>query len=251
MAKKPAPTATPTPAASPAPVVTPDAVVRTMIVCVPDELSTEVLTGTRQLDRHLGVSGTSCPRYWASPAIYPWQRRHLFDPRKAKAGPRYCAGGPIRLLDLAGMRHGAFVGASLRHAHWTRVVAGTKAATPWPMYLQRHLSDPSTYPMDTAIADFNRQPRVQAMRMYNAATYGAGQLDTGDLEMFQAGQTAYANYHALWSLCTDAFLTEAGDRLQPASAHFADRITYLEQAARYLDSLDESQRLFAVNLQHP
>ncbi|BCL14668.1 hypothetical protein [Micromonospora sagamiensis] len=227
--------------------VIPDAVVRTMIVCVSDELS-QVLDSTRNLERHLGVSGTSCPRYWASPAIYPWQRRQLIDLRKAKTGPRYCAGGPIGLLDLAGMRHGAYVGASVRHAHWARVVAGTKAATPWPVFLQKHLSDPSACPMDTATAEFNRQPRVQAMRMHNAATYGPGHLDLGDLEMFQAGASAYANYHALWALCTDAFLTEAGDRMQPASAFFADRITYLEQAARYLDSLDESQRLFAVTL---
>ncbi|MFV2019406.1 hypothetical protein [Micromonospora sp. LOL_023] len=249
MTKKTAPAATTTTTVAPAFVATPEAVVRTMIVCVSDELA-QVLDSTRQLERHLGVSGTSCPRYWASPAIYPWQRRQLIDLRKAKTGPRYCAGGPVRLLDLAGMRHGAYVGASVRHAHWARVVAGTKAATPWPSFLRKHLSDPSAYPMDTATAEFNRQPRVQAMRMYNAATYGPGHLDLGDLEMFQAGASAYANYHALWALCTDAFLTEAGDRLQPASAFFADRITYLEQAARYLDSLDGSQRLFAVTLHH-
>ncbi|MFI7208051.1 hypothetical protein [Micromonospora aurantiaca (nom. illeg.)] len=246
MAKKTAPAATPT---TTAPVAIPEAVVRTMIVCVTDELS-PVLGSTRQLERHLGVSGTTCSRYWARTGLYPWQRRQLIDLRTAKTGPRYCAGGPIRLLDLAGMRHGAYVGASVRHAHWDRVVAGTKAATPWPVFLQRHLSDPSGYPMDTATAEFHRQPRVQAMRMHNAATHGPGQLDLGDLEMLQAGASAYANYHALWALCTDAFLTESGDRMQPASAFFADRITYLEQAARHLDSLDESQRLFAVDLHH-
>ncbi|MFG1952447.1 hypothetical protein [Micromonospora sp. NPDC048830] len=234
---------------TPTAVVTPEAVVRTMIVCVPDELS-QVLDSTRQLERHLGVSGTSCPRYWATPALRPWQRGQLIDLRKAKTGPRYCAGGPIRLLDLAGMRHGAYVGASVRHTHWTHVVAGTKPATPWPAFLQKHLSDPSGYPMDVATAEFNRQPRVQAMRMHNAATPEPAQLNLGDLEMFQAGASAYANYHALWALCTDAFLTEAGDRMQPVSAFFADRITYLEQAARYLDSLDEDQRLFAIDLQH-
>ncbi|MGC4808752.1 hypothetical protein [Micromonospora sp. DT233] len=243
MAKKTAPVATP------APVVIPGAVVRTMTVCIPDQLS-PVLDSARHLERHLGVAGTSCPRYWASPALYPWQRRQLIDLRKAKTGPRYCAGGPIHLLDLAGMRHGAYVGASVRHAQWAHVVAGTKAAAAWPVFLQKHLSDPSAYPMDTAIAEFNRQPRVQAMRMYNAAAYGAGHLGLGDLEMFQAGASAYANYHALWAVCTDAFLTEAGDRLRPASAYFADRITYLEQAARYLDTLDDAQRLFAVNLHH-
>lgn len=243
MAKKTAPAA---PTAAPA---IPAAPVRTMIVCVGPELA-RMLDSTRQLERHLGVSGTSCPRYWASPALYPWQRRSLIDLRKTKTGPRYCAGGPIRLLDLSGMRHGAYVGASVRHAQWAHVVAGTRPATPWPSFLQQHLSDPSAYPMHTATAEFNRQPRVQAMRMYNAATHGPGHLDPGDLEMFQAGASAYASYHALWAVCTDAFCTEAGDRLQPASAFFADRITYLERAVRYLDSLDSNQRLFAVTLHH-
>lgn len=243
MAKKTPPATT-----TPASVAIPPAVVRTMIVCVSGDLS-QVLDSTRSLHRHFGVAGTSCPRFWASPALYPWQRRQLIDLRTTSAGPRYCAGGPIRLLDLAGMRHGAYVGATVRHAHWARVVAGTKAATAWPAFLQRHLSDPAAYPIDMATAEFHRQPRVQAMRMHNAATYGPGRLDLGDLEMFQAGVSAYANYHALWALCTDAFLTAGGDRLQPASAYFADRITYLEQAACHLDSLDEDQRLFAVDLQ--
>ncbi|MEV1329921.1 hypothetical protein AB0J20_10140 [Micromonospora costi] len=240
----------PTATVAPAPAAIPEAVVRTMIVCVTDELAT-VLDSTRNLERHLGVTGTSCPRYWAIPALRLWQRGQLIDLRPTKTGPRQCAGGPIRLLDLAGMRHGAYVGASVRHQHWTHVVAGTRPATPWPTFLQRHLSDPSGYPMATATAEFHRQPRVQAMRMHNAATHGPGQLDLGDLEIFQAGAAAYANYHALWALCTDAFLTETGDRTQPASAFFADRITYLEKAARHLDSLDENQRLFAIDLHHP
>jgi hypothetical protein len=221
-----------------------------MIVCVPDELPTAVLS-TRDLETHFAVAGTTCARYWASPTVRRWQRRHLFDLRAGGNGPRYCAGGPIRLLDLAGMRHGAFVGASVRHAHWARVVAGTKSATPWPVFRQRHLSDPSGYPMDTAIVEFNRQPRVQAMRMHNAAGYGTGQLDPGELEIFQAGPAGYANYHALWAWCTDALLTGAGERMQPASNHLADRIPYLERATRYLQTLPDSQRLLAVTLHQP
>ncbi|MFJ8582870.1 hypothetical protein [Micromonospora sp. NPDC093277] len=221
-----------------------------MIVAVSDELAA-ALGSTRNLERHLGVAGAGCPRYWAIPALRVWQRRQLIDLRPAKTGPRHCAGGPIRLLDLAGMRHAAFVGATVRHQQWNHATAGTKPATVWASFLQRHLSDPSDYPMDVATAEFHRQPRVQAMRMHNAATHGPGQLDLGDLEKFQAGGAAYANYHALWALCTDAFLAEAGDRMQPASMFFADRITYLERVARYLESLDDSQRLFAIDLHHP
>ncbi|GGL93052.1 hypothetical protein [Micromonospora yangpuensis] len=244
MAKKPAPAATP--AAAPSP----EAVIRTMIVCVSEDLSA-VLDSSRHLERHLGVAGVSCPRYWASPALRLWQHRQLIGLRKATAGPRYCAGGPIRLLDLAGMRHGAHVGASVRHANWAGVVAGTKSATAWSVFRQRHLADPTGYPMDTAVAEFHRQPRVQAMRIHNAALHGPGRLDLDELEMFQAGSHAYATYHALWAVCTDAFLTTTGDRMQPASGFLTDRITYLDRAARYLDSLDDSQRLFAVNPRQP
>ena len=45
-------------------------------------------------------------------------------------------------------------------------------------------------------ADYNTQPRVNAIRMHNAATYGAGRLALGELEMFQAGCMAYQHYSA-------------------------------------------------------
>ncbi|PZG09670.1 hypothetical protein C1I95_28740 [Micromonospora craterilacus] len=223
----------------------PPAVAGTMIVCVRDDLQ-HVLANSRQIGRHLGIPGTSCPRYWASPALRRWQHRQMIDLRNVPGGPWHCAGGPIRLLDLAGMRHGAYVGASMRHAQWSHVVARTPVATPWSAFLQKHINDPQ-YTMDMATAAYHRQPRVQAMRMHNAAVYGV-RLDLGDLEMFQAGAAAYANFHSLWAVCTDAFLTAEGERLEPASAHFADRISYLDRAARYLDSLDDSQRLLAVTL---
>ncbi|WKU03436.1 hypothetical protein [Micromonospora sp. HUAS LYJ1] len=236
--------------ASPRPVVVPQAVIRQMIVCVSDELAS-VVHRTRSLDRHLGVSGTACRRIWASPSLRPWQRRQLIDWHKAKTGPQSCAGGPVRLLDLTGMENAAHMGAVLRHQQWSHVVAGTRPATPWAVFLQRHLNDPSDYPMGAATVEFHRQPRVQAMRMHNTAAHGAGHLDPMDLEVFQAGASAYANYHALWASCTDALLTEGGHRLHPASAFFADRITYLQQAHHHLQSLDQHQRLFAIDLRTP
>ncbi|MFJ6199155.1 hypothetical protein [Micromonospora sp. NPDC092111] len=241
---------TPPPKADPRPVVVPQAVIRQMIVCVSDELAA-VLHHTRSLDRHLGVSGTGCRRIWVSPTLRPWQRRQLIDWQRAKTGPQCCAGGPVRLLDLTGMGQAAHIGAVLRHQQWSHVVAGTQPATPWALFLQRHLTDPSDYPIDTATAAFHRQPRVQAMRMHNAAAHGSGHLDPTDLEIFQAGASAYANYHALWASCTDALLTEGGHRLHPASAFFADRITYLQQAHHHLQSLDRHQLVFAIDLQTP
>lgn len=246
------PTQVPTPvravpsAAAPSTPQVVEAAVRVMTICVPEELTTEVLNSTRQLDRHFGVAATTCPRLWASSSLHVWQRNQLVDLRKGR--PAYCAGGPIRLLDLAGMRYGASVGAAIRHQHWSHLVHGLKAAQPWRVFMQWHLTDPSTYPMDAMRTAFDNQPQVVAMRMHNAATYGAAHLDVGELEQFQAGQMAYQNYHALWSVCTDALQTVEGVQHKPASASFADAVTYLGHAYRYIESLDGSQRLITVTL---
>jgi hypothetical protein len=239
------PTVNAAPVVNATPAVTPTATIRTMIVCVPDELPRESLTA-RQLDRHFGVAGTLSPRFWATPALYLWQRGHLFDLRKGR--PAYCAGGPLRLLDLAGMRHAAGMGAGIRHQTWARVVHGTKAATPWHVFETRHLADPAAYPIDIAKAGFNNQPRVNAMRMHNAVAYGAGTLAVDELEMFQAGPMAYQHYHAATAVCGDALITAEGAKLAPDSDAFAHRVTYLEQANRYLDTLAEAQRLLAVTV---
>ncbi len=238
-------TVTPPTTGTPTPAVAPAATIRTMIVCVPDGLPTEVLASTRQLDRHLGVQGTVSPRFWAKP-LYLWQRRQMFDLRKGR--PTYCAGGPTRLLDLVGMRHAAGVGAGIRYQLWARVVHGTRPATPWPAFVQRHLADQAKYPLAKAEADFAAQPRVLAMAMHNAAAYGAGRVDVYELEMLQAGPVAYQHYHALTAVAGDAVLDTEGAKLQPASDAMADRVTYLDQATRYLDSLEESQRILAVAL---
>jgi len=229
---------------APAP-VTPTATISTMIICLSDELPREALT-TRQLDRHFGVPATLAPRFWASPAMYLWQRGQLIGLRKGR--PAYCAGGPVKLLDLAGMRHAASLGAGIRHQLWTRVVHGTRQATPWPIFLARHLADPGRYTRQAAEADFDNQPRVNAMRMHNAVTYGAGHLAVQELEMYQAGQMAYQHYSASTAVAADALLTAEGARLAPASDAFTHRVSYLQQAGRYLDTVEPGQHLLAVTL---
>ncbi|GAA5200718.1 hypothetical protein GCM10023322_79180 [Rugosimonospora acidiphila] len=236
---------TPTATATRPAAVTPAATIRTMIVCLPDELPRDTLTA-HQLDRHFGVTGTLFAGFWATPALHRWQRTHLIGPRQGR--PTCCAGGPVKLLDLAGMRHAAGLGAGIRYQQWTHVVHGTRPATPWPVFHARHLADPSRYPMDTAQADYHNQPRVNAIRMHNAVTYGAQQLDLAELEMFQAGLVAYQHYRAVDVLVRDAVLTAQGATLAPDSDAFTHRVTYLEQAHRYLDSLEPTQRLLTITL---
>ncbi|WP_431895490.1 hypothetical protein [Micromonospora haikouensis] len=237
MAKNPTRKATP-PAAMPTPTVS------IMIVCVPDDLPRESLTA-HQFDRNFGVRGTLSPRFWAT-AMYLWQRGQMFGLRKGR--PAYCAGGPVRLLDLQGMRQAAGMGAGIRHQLFSQVVHGTRPATPWHVYEARHLADPTKYTYQAATADFAHQPRVNAIRMHNAATYGSGQIVLGELEMYQAGSMAYQHHSALTAIAGDALITADGAKLAPTSDAMADRVTYLEQAHRLLTTIDPDQRLLAVAL---
>ena len=226
-------------------VVTPTATIRTMIVCLPDELPREALTAS-QLDRHFGVSGTLSPRFWASQAMWLWQRNQMFGLRKGR--PAYCAGGPVKLLDLQGMRHAAGMGAGIRHQLWQQVVHGTRSARSWTEFHARHLAEPAKYPYERAQADYWNQPRVNAMRMHNAASYGAAHLPVEELEMLQAGPIAYQHYSATTAVCGDALLTPDGHKFAPASDALCHRVTFLEQAGRYLDTVEPDQRLLAVAL---
>jgi hypothetical protein len=244
----PAPAAAKPASNSQPPVVRPTATITTMIVCLPDGLSREPLTA-HQLDRHFGVSGTLQPRFWAKPNLYLWQLRHLIGRAKAvKNQPDYCAGGPARLLDLTGMRHAAGVGAGIRHQLWQQAVQGTRPAQPWVTFHTRHLSEPDKYSYEQAAADFWQQARISAMRAHNAANIGTP-LAIDELEMLQAGAAAYQHYSAMTAICGDALLTAEGAHLAPASDAFADRVTYLEQAVRYLAGIENTgQRLVAVSL---
>ncbi|MBQ1022798.1 hypothetical protein [Micromonospora sp. C95] len=220
------------------------ATIRTMLVCVPDELPGEALS-SRQLDRHLGVRGTLHARFWAKGTLRLWQRRSMIDLRTGR--PAYCAGGPARLLDLTGTHRAAAMGAGIRHQWWQRAVHGTRPAKPWSEFEAKNLERPATYPIQTATADFWNQPRVNAMRMHNAL-HPSAPLALEELEMYQAGQMAYQHYSASTAIVGDALLTLDGDQLAPASDSMAHRVTFLEQANRYLGTLDDAQRLLAVTL---
>lgn len=238
-------TTTASPAVPASPVQTPTATIQSMIVCLPDALPSHALTAS-QLDRYFGVSGTVQARFWAVEARWLWQSKELVAARKGK--PTYCAGGPVKFLELAGMRQAAGMGAGIRHQLWQQVVQGTPAAKAWHVFESRHLAEAAKYPYEKAQADFWNQPRVNAMRLHNQSSYGAAQLALQELEMFQAGPVAYQHYSAITAVCADALLTPGGHRFAPASDALAHRVTYLEQANRYLDTLEADQRLLAVAL---
>ncbi|MBM0258505.1 hypothetical protein JNW89_18605 [Micromonospora sp. 4G55] len=216
-----------------------------MIVCLPDDLPGEALTA-HQLAAHFGVPATLTAGFWAVPGLRRWQRRQMIGLRKGQPAP--CSGGPVRLLDLHGMRQAAAVGAGIRHQIWQQAVHGTRPATPWPTFEARHLANPNRYPLQAAATDFHTQPRVHAMRLHAATHPGPGQPGIGELEMLQAGPLAYQHYSAATAVVGDAMLTADGRKLAPASDALTDRTTYIEQALHHLDTLAPDQRLIAVAL---
>jgi hypothetical protein len=219
--------------------------IRTMIVCVPETLPGETIA-SGHLDEHLKVRGTLTPRFWTTAGHHLWQRGKLFGLRPGK--PAYCAGGPVALLNLDGMRQAAGFAAGVRHQMWQQAVHGTRPAHSWPVYLQRHLADPDRYPRHQAEHDFGRQPRVLAIQLHNMSQPPAGTFDLAELDMYQAGPAAYQHYSAAVTVTGDAVLTSDGAVLAPASDTAADRVTFLDQASRYLHGLAPAQRLLALAL---
>lgn len=219
--------------------------IHTMIVCVPVEVP-GLMFDQRTLEHQFGVHGVTVVRFWAKPC-QPLRRRQLIDPRKGKPTP--CAGGSLRMLDMAALRRAYRTAAAQRYQTFTTVVRGTRDARPWAHYLGRHLSEPD-YRMTRAESDYRNQPRVLALRAHNAVAdaHAGAQLDERELEMFQAGPAAYGNYHHLLAMAADALLTPERHRLCPVSDRFADRLTYLQQANRYLDTTNEHTRIVAVQL---
>lgn len=237
------PALTVVPSTAATPVVTPAPTIRTMIVCLPDGLPPQALRGTR-LDRHFGVSGTLAALFWASKALHRWQHRHMFDLRKGR--PAYCAGGPVSLLDLDGVRHAAGFGAGVRHTQWQHVVHGTPRANAWHVFQARYFSEPAKYPLARAEAEFWQQPRVSAMRLHNMNRPPAGQLPIEHLEMFEAGSATYQHYAAASTVCGDAMLTADGRIIAPAGDALSYRITYLDQATRHLGTIAPGEKLLAI-----
>ncbi|GAA1622987.1 hypothetical protein [Actinoplanes couchii] len=217
--------------------------IRTMVVCVPDTLPSEAIA-SGQLGEHLKVRGTLLPRFWTTAGLL--QRIKLFGFRAGK--PAYCAGGPVRLLNLDGMRQAAGFAAGVRHQLWQQAIHGTRPAHSWPVYLRRHLSEPDRYPRQQAEDDFRRQPRVLAVELHNINRPPAEAFDLAELDMYQAGPAAYQHYSAAAAVTGDAVLTRDGNLLAPASDTAPDRVTFLNQASHYLHGVTPQQRLLALSL---
>jgi hypothetical protein len=156
------------------------------------------------------------------------------------------AGGPIRLLDLDAMRTAARNAYWYRWQIWQQVVAGTRPAEPFWHFADRHRAEPGKYRLEKARQQYLAQPRVAAVRTYNALPDKILALPTSQLEAFQAGAHAYAHLGLLAAVPADGMVTLDGRYLAATSERLADQLFYLDSAQRHLTSLGSRDHLVAL-----
>jgi hypothetical protein len=131
------------------------------------------------------------------------------------------AGGPITQLNLDAMRAGAHSAHWNLWQLWNQVVAGTRPALPYWTFLQHHRDDPEGYPLTVAQQQYLAQPRIAAMRTYNALPAKAAYLPTSHLEAFQINEMSYANFGLLHAVPGNSLLTMARALVLPRAVAFA------------------------------
>ena len=156
------------------------------------------------------------------------------------------SGGPIKLLDLYGMRTRAAAGAAAEWLLWNQVVAGTRPAQPFWAFVDRHHADQQRYPLGRAQADYLAQPRILAMTAHNAIPGQPCPLPTTHLEAFQAGCGTYVNLAWLAAVPGDGFAPQRGGWLTNRSQRLADLLDYLSIANAHLAQLPRDAHLVAV-----
>ena len=214
--------------------------VRTVVVCLPPDTDPRLLpelAATRLRTRNLTANGT----------IQHFVTRTRRTSKLIDRWHGVTSGGPIRLLDLAAMRHHATAAASPQWQLWQHVTAGTRPAQPLWHFLDRHHTDPHRYPLERAQIEYLSQPRVLAMNVYNAIPRRICELPTASLEAFQAGHGTYVNVAALAAVPADGLATLHGvGWLSTTSERLADQLTYLKAANAHIDGLHPNHPLAAM-----
>jgi len=217
--------------------------VGTAVVCLPPTTPATALgTGAAAALAAHGVSSSGLLPHF-----------HTHTRRAGKLVDRWngrTSGGPIKLLDLDGMRTSAAAGATAQWMLWQQVVAGTRPAQPFWAFADRYTSDPNRYPhLRRAQHEYLSQPRVLAMSAHNAVADQSHQLPTSKLEAFQAGHGTYVNLAWLSAVPGDGLAAQHGDWLTCRTARLADVLEYLHAAHAHLAQLPRDARLVA--LAHP
>ena len=220
--------------------------IRLMIVCVPDTMPVSMLTSSWPIDHGTCIAGTPATYLWVRSGVKPWQRRHLIGIRRSRHAPMLCAGGPIRWLDLDGMRDAA------------AFAAGTPPPPMDPRRARHPTGDPVAPDPHRAARHAERGDGCGVAPLHPPApdrwrcarspppTSPARSSTRTRSRCTRPGWSPTSSTTRMRAICGDAILTTDGRLLQPRSDSFADRITYLHHAMRLLHTLPSRQRLLAV-----
>ena len=217
----------------------PTRTVRTAVVCLPADIDAANLAqraATALNERGLPTAGV-LPHF----ATRTWRTSKLIDRWQGRT-----SGGPLKLLDLDGMRRAAYTAAATEWMWWDRLVKGTKPAQPFWWYVDKHHADPTRYPITRAQADYRAQPRILAMTAHNAIPNQPVPLPTAAVEAFQSGYSGYLNLAWLAAVPGDGLAPITGGWLSPPSQGLADQLDYLRAANAHLAGLHPATRLVAV-----
>ncbi|MEV4517857.1 hypothetical protein AB0K00_53965 [Dactylosporangium sp. NPDC049525] len=220
----------------------PDAAYALTVVCLPND------TPAQDLTRHAvaRLAAATGQRWTGAPAAHFTISTRLRRGKLVQPWQDTAAGGPVKLLALDAMRVAARNRFWYRWTIWSQVVAGTPTAQPFWTFWSRHLTNPGKYPLGTAQQQYLAQPRITAMRTYNALPNKVIDLPTGHLEAFQAGGHTYAHLGWLTAVPGTAFVGVDGTYLDASSDLLADRLTYLHASNRRIAQLRNGDYLVAL-----
>lgn len=217
--------------------------VRIVTVCLPATVSAGQLATSATTAVSNTINGADRP----SPVGHFLTTVSLRAGRLLQKCGNTTAGGPIRLLDLTAMVEEGRKAYWHRHRVWQQVVRGTKPASPFWVFLDKHRDDPVKYPVSKAQRHYLSQPRVLAMNTYNLLAKRVMDLPTSHLEALQAGDIDhYTQLGGLTAVPANGLITVGGHYLAPASDRMADLQTYLQQAHQALGRLSHKDQLVAV-----
>lgn len=211
---------------------------RVTIVCLPQATAVDDLESTAA--KLLPAAST--------PSLVSHFRtsRRLFTGKLLHASKHTTAGGPLGLLDLNAMAAAGRASHYRRAVVWHQVVAQTRIAQPFWMFLDRHQADPKKYTIQQAQQAYLAQPRIAAMRTYNLLPNRIMVLPTDHLEAFQAGLDTYTHLGGLTAVPANALITTTGKHLKPATGRLSDLLTFLDQAHNHLRTLTSTHQLVAL-----
>jgi hypothetical protein len=212
-----------------------------VVVCLPHDTPTDQLAATARtrLEASSTLTNTHPAGYFRIATRL--RRSRLLQPWAATA-----AGGPVRLLDLDAMRLSARDAAWRRWQIWQQVVVGTRPAQPYWHFYDRVRDDPAHYSLAQAQGHYQAQPRIAAMRTYNALPTKMVALPTCQLEAFQAGAHTYAHLAWLSAVPADRLVALDSRHLIAVSDRLTDHLSYLEAAQGLLAGLTRNDQLVAL-----